>query len=45
MDATLGYLDHAYGGIAPYLRAIGITDDEIARLRRRLRADEPPKPE
>jgi len=39
MDATLGYLDRAYGGIAPYFRAIDITDDEIARLRHRLRTD------
>jgi protein-tyrosine phosphatase len=42
MDTTLDYLDRAYGGIVPYVRAIGLTDDEIARLRHRLRADEPP---
>lgn len=42
MDATLDYLDHAYGGIVPYVRAIGLTDDEIARIRRRLRTDEKP---
>ena len=43
MDATLGYLDTTYGGILPYVRAIGITDDEIARIRHRLRADQPPE--
>ncbi len=42
MDATLGHLESAYGGIASYFRAIGITDDEIARLRHRLRTDTPP---
>lgn len=42
MDATLGHLDSAYGGIVPYLHTIGVTDDEIARIRRRLRADDPP---
>ncbi len=41
MDATLAHLESAYGGIAPYLHAIGITDAEIARLRLRLRTDEP----
>ncbi|MDQ6604079.1 MAG: tyrosine-protein phosphatase [Chloroflexota bacterium] len=44
MDATLGYLDSAYGGITPYLRGIGITDDEITRLRHRLRTDSPAAP-
>jgi protein-tyrosine phosphatase len=43
MDATLGYLDTTYGGILPYVRAIGITDDEIARIRHRLRADQSPE--
>jgi hypothetical protein len=43
MDATLGYLDHVYGGIVPYVRAIGITDDEMMRICHRLRADEPPE--
>jgi protein-tyrosine phosphatase len=42
MDATLAHFDSAYGGIAAYLRAIGVTDDEIARIRHRLRTDEPP---
>ncbi len=42
MDATLGYLESAYGGIAPYFRAIGITDEEIARLRLRLREEKNP---
>ena len=37
MDATLGYLDSAYGGIVPYVRAIGITDNELAAIRLRLR--------
>ena len=41
MDATLAHIESAYGGIVPYLRAIGITDDEIARIRHRLRTDEP----
>ena len=42
MDATLDYLDRTYGGIVSYVRAIGLTDDAIARLRRCLRTDEPP---
>lgn len=42
MDATLAHIERAYGGIAAYLHAIGITEDEIARLRHRLRTDEPP---
>lgn len=37
MDATVKYLESAYGGIAPYLRAIGVTDDEIAAICHRLR--------
>lgn len=42
MDATLAHIERAYGGIAAYLHAIGVTEDEIARLRHRLRTDEPP---
>jgi protein tyrosine/serine phosphatase len=42
MDATLAHIESAYGGIVPYLRAIGITDGEIARIRHRLRTDAPP---
>ncbi len=41
MDATLAYLESAYGGTVPYPRAIGLTEGEITRLRRRLRADIP----
>ncbi len=43
MDATLRYLESAYGGIEPYVRAIGVTDAEIAAIRHRLRADGPPE--
>lgn len=42
MDATLDYLDRTHGSIMQYVRAIGLTDGEIARLRHRLRADAPP---
>lgn len=38
MDDTLAHLDAMYGGITPYLRAIGVTDAEIAAIRQRLRA-------
>lgn len=43
MDATLAHIERAYGGIAAYLHAIGVTDGEIARIRHRLRTDEPPE--
>lgn len=40
MEATLSYLESAYGGIEPYLRATGATDQGIARLRNRLRVEQ-----
>ncbi len=42
MDATLAHIESAYSGIAAYLHAIGVTEDEIARIRHRLRTVEPP---
>ncbi|MCA1670240.1 MAG: tyrosine-protein phosphatase [Thermomicrobia bacterium] len=42
MDATLSHIETTYGGIAPYLHTTGLTDDEIARIHHRLRADEDP---
>ena len=36
MLETLGYLQSAYGGSAGYLRNIGLSEDEIMRLRRML---------
>lgn len=39
MLETLGYLQSAYGGSAGYLRAIGLSEEEIARLRQMLLAD------
>jgi protein-tyrosine phosphatase len=41
MDATLSHLESAYGGVAEYLRAAGVTEQEISHIRDRLR-DEPP---
>lgn len=43
MDATLSHLETAHGGIGRYARAIGLTDEEIAAIRRRLRTDAPPE--
>jgi len=40
MEATLGHVESAYGGIRGYLRSIDLTDAEIVSVRRRLRADE-----
>lgn len=40
MDATLGHLEETYGGVAAYLRAAGMTDDEIARIRDRIRVEQ-----
>lgn len=37
MAATLRYLDDAHSGVCAYLRAIGLSDAETARLRQRLR--------
>jgi len=36
MLETLGYLQSVYGGSISYLRTIGLSEDEIARLRRML---------
>ncbi|MCC6616828.1 MAG: tyrosine-protein phosphatase [Anaerolineae bacterium] len=36
MLETLGYLQSAYGGSAGYLRSIGLSEDDIMRLRRLL---------
>jgi protein-tyrosine phosphatase len=36
MLAVLDHLDARYGGASAYLRAVGVTDDELARLRERL---------
>ncbi|MCA1724029.1 MAG: tyrosine-protein phosphatase [Thermomicrobia bacterium] len=41
MAATLSHIESAYGGVAPYLRAIGVTDAAIAAIRLRLRTDSP----
>jgi len=41
MDATLAHLESAYDGVAAYLCAAGMTADEIAAIRQRLRADRP----
>lgn len=43
MDATLAHLESVYGGVERYLRAAGVTEQEIACIRHRLR-DEPPSP-
>jgi protein-tyrosine phosphatase len=43
MDATLAHLESAYGGVEQYLRTAGVTEQEIARIRNRLR-DETPSP-
>lgn len=39
MAATLAHLDQEYGGVMAYLRATGLRDPTIARLRQRLRDD------
>ena len=39
MEATLAHLERAYGGVTAYLRAAGMTEEEIARLSTRLRDD------
>jgi protein tyrosine/serine phosphatase len=38
MEQVLAHLDEEYGGAAGWLRANGLTDDELAALRTRLRA-------
>jgi protein-tyrosine phosphatase len=43
MDATLDHLESAYGGAEQYLRAAGVTEQEIARIRHRLRDESPPR--
>jgi protein-tyrosine phosphatase len=42
MDATLTHLEDTYGGVTAYLCATGMTADEIAALRQRLRTDGSP---
>lgn len=42
MDATLAHLESDYGGAEGYLRAAGVTEQEIARVRNRLCEDTPP---
>lgn len=42
MDTTLAHLESVYGGIAAYLRAAGMAEEEIAAIRRRLRTDGSP---
>jgi protein-tyrosine phosphatase len=37
MEATLAHVESAYGGTEGYLRAAGVTEQEIARIRCRLR--------
>lgn len=44
MLATLAYLDERYGGERAYLRANGLSDDEMDRLRARLRWNSSPLP-
>jgi protein-tyrosine phosphatase len=39
MLETLAHLDERYGGVAPYLRGIGLTADELAALRSALVTD------
>ncbi|MDQ2743950.1 MAG: tyrosine-protein phosphatase [Chloroflexota bacterium] len=36
MIEVLAHLDHRYGGVEPYLRGAGVTDEDISRLRGRL---------
>lgn len=36
MDVVLGELEERHGGVEAYVRAAGVTDDEVARLRARL---------
>jgi len=36
MDSLLVHLDHRYGGVAAYLRAIGLTEAELCQVRGRL---------
>jgi hypothetical protein len=36
MLATLAHLDARHGGVAAYLRAVGLRDEQIAALRRAL---------
>ncbi len=38
MLATLAHIDDRYGGVVPYLRTAGVTDEQIERVRRRLLA-------
>jgi protein-tyrosine phosphatase len=38
MLATLAYLDRQHRGVRPYLRAAGVTEPELERIRRRLGA-------
>jgi protein-tyrosine phosphatase len=33
MQALLDYLDKTYGGVVPFLREIGVTEDTMARIR------------
>jgi protein-tyrosine phosphatase len=37
LDAALGVVDAEYGSLANYLAAIGVTDEQLARLRNVLR--------
>ncbi len=37
MEATLGFLAISYGGVDQYLRDSGVTEEQITRLRQRLR--------
>jgi protein-tyrosine phosphatase len=37
MHVTLGHLDARYGGVEEYLRSSGLSPEEIARLKKRLR--------
>lgn len=36
MEEVVGELEHRYGDVAGYLRAAGLTDEQIERLRKRL---------
>jgi hypothetical protein len=33
MQALLDYLDKTYGGVVPFLREIGVSEDTMARIR------------
>ena len=36
MRRTLEHLDSAYGGMVPYLRACGVAEETMARIREKL---------